>query len=68
MNGNLKAQMALHEVGIDDIQRVIGKTRRSAKDKVEGKSTFTLSEAISIRDNLFPECSLDFLFVQPNVS
>lgn len=65
MYENLKAGLAARGMGVADIQRVISRTHRSAKDKLEGRAMFTLSEAINIRDALFPGESLDFLFVQP---
>ena len=53
MMRNLKAEMERYGVSIHDIHILIGKTERSARDKINGKATFTLPEAVKIRDTYF---------------
>ena len=59
---NLKAEMTRRNVGTSDIGRVIGKSTRTAMDKVAGRYPFTFSEAKAIRDSFFQGMDLEFLF------
>ena len=60
MMRNLKAEMERYGVSIHDIHVLIGKTERSARDN--GKATFTLPEAVKIRDTYFRGMSIEYLF------
>lgn len=62
MTRNLSAEMVRYGVSISDINRVIGKTERSTRDKINGKFAFTFPEAIKIRDTFFTGMSLEYLF------
>lgn len=59
---NLKAEMERYGVSTSDIHRLIGKTERSVRDKINGRATFTLTEAIKVRDTYFRGMSMDYLF------
>lgn len=64
MHKNLNAEMVRFGVSLDDIRVVIGKTGRTARDKVKGRVAFTLPEAVRIRDKYFPGMSLEYLFAE----
>ena len=59
---NLKAEMARYNVSPVDVARIIGKTDRSIRDKISGKYDFTINECNAIRNNFFPDMSLEYLF------
>lgn len=59
---NLKAEMIKNKVTASDIADVIGRTDRAVRSKVSGKTSFTFTEARSIRDKFFPELSIEYLF------
>jgi len=59
---NLKAEMSRGKVRPDDIQKLIGRSRRCVDDKLSERSSFSLPEAIRIRDAFFPGMSLEYLF------
>lgn len=59
---NLRAEMERYGVSIYDIHSLIGKTERSVRDKVNGRATFTLPEAIKVRDTYFKGLSMEYLF------
>ena len=61
---NLKAEMERYGVSVRDISTLTGKTERSARDKVNGRATFTLPEAIKIRDTYFQGFSMEYLFAE----
>lgn len=61
---NLKAEMTRRSVGSSDIGRVIGKSTRTATDKVSGRYPFTINEAKTIRDAFFQGMDLEFLFAE----
>lgn len=62
MNRNLLAEMARRGVKPQDIQRVIGKTRDTVRNKMHGKGDFTVTEAFAIQKNLFPDLDVGYLF------
>lgn len=59
---NLKAEMARYGVTAAAIAKVLKIHRNSASNKINGKSSFTIEEAIEIRTVFFPTLSLDYLF------
>lgn len=59
---NLKAEMARAGLTGLDIAAVIGTTEKTARDKINGKNSFSIAQAIKIRDVCFPGQSLDYLF------
>lgn len=62
MYGNLRAELARKGMGVSDIAKAIGTTERTAKNKLSGKSEFSLFETIKIRDAIFPGWSVEVLF------
>lgn len=61
---NLKAEMARSSVSTEMIMDVLGKSDKTTRDKINGKSSLYFSEAVKIRDTLFPNLSLEYLFSQ----
>lgn len=61
---NLKAEMARRSISSIDISRIINKTDRSVREKISGRSQFSVPEATAIRDKFFPGFSLEYLFIQ----
>lgn len=59
---NLKAEMARKQIEIPAIMSVTGKSRAAVSKNLNGKGNFSVTEAISIRNNLFPDLSIDYLF------
>lgn len=62
MFNNLKAEMVRNGISTEMIRAVINKTDKTTRDKINGKSDLYLSEAVKIRDELFPGMSLEYLF------
>lgn len=58
---NLCAEMARAKITKADIARVIGKSPKTVYEKIKTDS-FLYKEAVLIRDNLFPDLSLNYLF------
>ena len=61
---NLKAEMTRSGVCSAALARTIHKSDRAVRDKLAGKTEFTVSDAILLRDTLFPSMSLEYLFNQ----
>ena len=59
---NLRAEMARQNLTAKDVAKIIGKTEKSARDKLSGKREFTYRETCSIRDAFFPETPIETLF------
>jgi len=59
---NLKAEMARHGVTPKDIAKVLNRTVERTRDKLNGRTKLTTLEAEIIRDEFFPDMSLDYLF------
>lgn len=65
MLSNLQAEMARHRICAAAIAAVIHRSTRTVSDKINGKVQFTVDEAFTVRDSLFPDLSLEYLFA-PN--
>lgn len=59
---NLRAEMARHAISSADIAKTIKRSERNVRDKLNGEFQFSIEEAKMIKDQLFPECSLEYLF------
>lgn len=61
MYSELKARMAVEGVSIDDIAKLLNLHRNTVRAKIAGKSKFYIDELKKIRDEFFPEMTLDQL-------
>ncbi len=59
---NLKAEMARSNVGVKDLMVVTGKSRAGVSNNLNGRGKFSIDESIAIRNKLFPDASIDYLF------
>lgn len=64
MYRNLIAEMARRGITADDISRVIGKSVRTARDKLNGKYPFFFDEAVCIKQAFFSGMELEYLFAE----
>lgn len=62
MLSNLKAEMARYNVSVGDVAAVVGKSYRTISDRLKGKATFPIDEAILVKNEFFPEMGLEYLF------
>lgn len=58
----LRAEMARKGLKGKDIAKALQISDKSAYNKINGITEFTLKETITIRDKFFPEMTIDFLF------
>lgn len=59
---NLEAEMARCQKTDNDIAKVIHKDIRTVRNKRNNVTAFTIMECFAIRDNLFPELEIEYLF------
>ena len=59
---NLLAEMARNNITQEQLQAATGRNKSTISEKLNGKREFTLIEIKNIRDKLFPNLSLDYLF------
>ena len=59
---NLKAEMARSNVAVKDLMVVTGKSRAGVSNNLNGRGRFSIDEAVAIRDLLFPNLTIDYLF------
>lgn len=59
---NLEKAMENKRITYDTLATLIGVTKKTLYNKIHGKSEFYLKEAMAIRDNVFPEYTLNYLF------
>ena len=62
MYPNLKAEMARNNIEIKMIMDATGKSRAAVSNNLNGRGSFSIDEAIKIRNTLFPTISIDYLF------
>ena len=58
----LRAEMARKGLKGTDIAKALQISKKSAYNKINGITEFTLKETITIRDKFFPDMTIDFLF------
>lgn len=68
MLANLKAEMARYGISTLDIAKVAQRTNKSIRDKISGKTDFTMPEGLAIRNALFPGLSLEYLFASEDAA
>ena len=61
MYQNLKVQMAAHNVTIEQLSRLLNVHRNTVANKLDG-GAFTIAEAFGIKDYLFRQFDLSYLF------
>ena len=66
MYPNLKTQMATNDVTIEQISRLINVHRNTVANKLDGGS-FTIEEAFAIKEYLFRQFELSYLFKRMDV-
>ena len=59
---NLKAEMARFGVSREDIKELLGCSKRTVDNKLDGTTEFTIPEAFKIRDYFFPNQRIEYLF------
>lgn len=59
---NLKGEMAKRNISLEAIAQLLDIHRNSAANKVNGRTRFTVDEALLIRDTFFSDLSTDYLF------
>lgn len=59
---NLLAEMARSGIRVQDIQNLLGCTERTVRNKMDGKTEFSVNEALKIRNALFPGLRVEYLF------
>lgn len=64
MLNNLRAEMVRNHISSVDIAKAIGRSDRTVRDKLRGKSLFSIQDAAVVRDALFPDVSLEYLFAR----
>lgn len=68
MYSNLRAELARKGLTTSDIADILGISKKSARNKLYGRSSFTIEEAFKLRDVVAPEMTLDKLFEKELVS
>lgn len=61
---NLSAEMARYGISNADIQELLGCSNKTVSNKLANNSSFSINEAIKIRDAFFPGLRIEYLFAQ----
>lgn len=59
---NLLAEMVRYGVTNTDIQKVLGCSEKTVRNKLSGDTEFTVPEAIKIRNSYFQGFRMEYLF------
>lgn len=62
MYNNLKAEMARYNISIEDLAKVIGVSVSGIYYRLSSENKLKLFECKKIRNELFPDMKLDYLF------
>lgn len=66
MLANLKTEMEKNRLSIDAIAQTLNLHRNTISSKLSGETVFSIEEAFSIKNLLFPYADLQYLFRQVN--
>ena len=58
----LRGEMAKRKVTIENIATLLGIHRNSVANKLDGKSSFSIEQAVLIQKTYFPDLELKYLF------
>lgn len=61
---NLIAEMARNRISYKELAKLLNRDEKSISNKISCKTEFTRKEMVEIKKELFPDCSLDYLFEQ----
>lgn len=59
---NIKGEMAKRNIKVEDVANVLNIHRNSASNKINGDTSFSIEEAVKVKDTYFPDLSLKYLF------
>lgn len=59
---NLSAEMSRSGYGVSDLAKAWGTTDRTARNRINGTTDITFAQCKKLRDALFVDMSLDYLF------
>ena len=62
---NLSAEMARFGVSNTDIQTILSCSGKTVTNKLNGITSFSVDEAIKVRDAFFPGLRIEYLFARP---
>ncbi len=62
INGNLKAEMQRYGISISDIASLLGCADKTVRNKLNGKTSFSVPEAFKIKKQFFPDLTVEYLF------
>lgn len=63
---NLKYLLQSKNITIKTFAEFLGKTEKTARNKLDGTTEFTYFEAKKVQKMLFPEYNTDYLFSEQN--
>ena len=61
MYSELRVLMLKNRISMLELSKLIGVSRNTISDKLNGKTKFTIEEITKIRDTYFPTISLDII-------
>lgn len=64
---NIKGEMAKRNIKVEDIANVLNIHRNSASNKINGDTSFSIEEAVKVKETYFPDLSLKYLFEKSKV-
>jgi plasmid maintenance system antidote protein VapI len=59
---SIKVAMSEKGVSVEAVSKLLNIHRNTAANKIEGRTPFTINEAFSLKENLFAEYDLNYLF------
>lgn len=64
---NLQAEMKRKDISIAEIQKILKCSEKTVRNKINEKTEFSIFEAFAIKEKLFPECEIEYLFSKDNL-
>lgn len=68
MLANLKAEMARNDVTSKDIASLLNVNERTVRNWLNGRTDIGIKQARELKEWLFPDCTMDYLFEEKTAS
>lgn len=59
---NLKAEMSRNGLTVADLASSWSTTERTTRNRLNGYTDITFAQCLALRDSLFPDMTIDYLF------
>ena len=65
---NLAAELSRAQIKVSELSELLGVSSDTVRNKINGKTEFTIGEAIKIQETFFPDIEMTTLYAHDDVA